>query len=148
MKWFEESHPPIVTVGGLINNDAGQVLMIRTHKWSNLWGIPGGKIKWGETSVEALRREIKEETDLTVTDIDFVLVQDCIHSKEFYRDAHFVLLNYTCRCASPPAVKLNEEGHDFRWVTATEAMEMSLNQPTRTLLLAVGDRKRQGTKHV
>ena len=72
--------------------------MIRTHKWSNKWGIPGGKIKWGETSEAALRREIKEETGLKVTDIKFVLVQDCIHSKEFYRDAHFVLLNYTCRC--------------------------------------------------
>ena len=54
-KRFEESHPPIVTVGGLIFNGAGEVLMIRTHKWSNLWGIPGGKIKWGETSVDALR---------------------------------------------------------------------------------------------
>ena len=50
-KRFEDSHPPIVTVGALIFNAAGEVLMIRTHKWSNLWGIPGGKIKWGETSV-------------------------------------------------------------------------------------------------
>jgi phosphoglycolate phosphatase-like HAD superfamily hydrolase/ADP-ribose pyrophosphatase YjhB (NUDIX family) len=142
VKRFEESHPPIVTVGGLIYNDAGQVLMIRTHKWSNLWGIPGGKIKWGETSVEALRREIKEETDLAATDIEFVLVQDCIHSKEFYRDAHFVLLNYTCRCASAPAVKLNDEAREFRWVTPAVAMEMPLNQPTRTLMLAVKERKR------
>ena len=91
--------------------------MIRTHKWSNKWGIPGGKIKWGETSEAALRREIKEETDLKVTDIEFVLVQDCIHSKEFYRDAHFVLLNYTCRCAGKnPRVKLNDEGQEFRWL--------------------------------
>jgi len=58
-------------------------LMVRTHKWSNLWGIPGGKIKWGEPSEDALRRELKEETNLNVTDIQFVLVQDCIHSKEF-----------------------------------------------------------------
>ena len=107
---FEELHPPLATVGALIFNDAGEVLMIRTHKWSNLWGIPGGKIKWGEPSVDALRREIKEETGLDVTDIEFVLVQDCIHSKEFYRDAHFVLLNYTCRCAGKPHVKLNDEG--------------------------------------
>jgi len=27
---------PIVTVGGLIYNDAGQVLMVRTHKWSGV----------------------------------------------------------------------------------------------------------------
>jgi phosphoglycolate phosphatase len=134
---FEESHPPIATVGGLIFNDAGEVLMIRTHKWSNLWGIPGGKIKWGESSVAALEREIEEETNLRVADIRFVLVQDCIHSKEFYRDAHFVLLNYTCRCAGEPAVKLNDEAREFRWVTVAQALEMPVNQPTRKLLSAV-----------
>ena len=53
---FEETHPPLATVGALIFNGAGEVLMIRTHKWSNLWGIPGGKIKWGEPSEAALRR--------------------------------------------------------------------------------------------
>jgi len=136
-KRFEESHPPIVTVGGLIFNGAGQVLMIRTHKWSNLWGIPGGKIKWGETSVAALEREIEEETSLRITDIKFVLAQDCIHSKEFYREAHFVLLNYTGRCVGEPAVKLNDEAREFRWVTVEQALEMPVNQPTRKLLGAV-----------
>ena len=113
-----------------------------THKWSNLWGIPGGKVKWGEPSVEALRRELLEETNLAVTDIEFVLVQDCIHSKEFYRDAHFVLLNYTCRCAGEPAVKLNDEARESRWVTMAQALELPLNQPTRKLLLAVAASKR------
>jgi len=37
----------------------------------------------GRTSEDALRREIKEETDLDIVGIEFVLVQDCIHSKEF-----------------------------------------------------------------
>jgi ADP-ribose pyrophosphatase YjhB (NUDIX family) len=87
--------------------------------------------------VAALQREIAEETDLSVGDIQFVLVQDCIHSKEFYRDAHFVLLNYTCRCAGEPAVKLNDEAREFRWVTVAQALEMQLNQPTRKLLDAV-----------
>ena len=128
---------PVVTVGALIFNGVGDVLMIRTHKWSNLWGIPGGKTKFSETSVEALRREIKEETDLDVEDILFVLAQDCIHSKEFYRDAHFVLLNYTCRCAGPPQVTLNEEAQEFRWAPVEEALKMALNKPTRVLLEAV-----------
>ena len=134
---FEEIHPPLATVGALIYNEADEVLMIRTHKWSNLWGIPGGKIKWGEPSVDALRREIKEETALDVADIEFVLVQDCIHSREFYRDAHFVLLNYTCRCAGKPVVKLNDEAREFRWVTTEAALKMPLNTPTRILLKAV-----------
>jgi ADP-ribose pyrophosphatase YjhB (NUDIX family)/phosphoglycolate phosphatase-like HAD superfamily hydrolase len=136
---FEETHPPIVTVGGLVFRDSGEVLMVRTHKWSDLWGIPGGKIKWGEGSVDALRRELKEETNLDVTEIQFVLVQDCIHSKEFYRDAHFVLLNYTCRAAGPVEVVLNDEAREFRWVGLEEALGLPLNQPTRTLLLVVRD---------
>jgi phosphoglycolate phosphatase-like HAD superfamily hydrolase/ADP-ribose pyrophosphatase YjhB (NUDIX family) len=133
----EANHPPIPTVGALIFNDRDEVLMIRTHKWSDLWGIPGGKIKWSEPSEDALRREIKEETDLEISEIEFVLAQDCIHSKEFYRDAHFILLNYVCRCVGQPEVRLNEEAREFRWVTVEVALKMPINQPTQKLLLAV-----------
>ncbi|HUS34980.1 MAG TPA: NUDIX domain-containing protein, partial [Verrucomicrobiae bacterium] len=106
---------PITTVGALIFNPAREVLMIRTHKWSNLWGIPGGKIKWGETAKDALLREIKEETNLDVTNIQFAMVQDCIRSKEFFKEAHFVLLNYTCDTNST-AVILNDEAEEFQWL--------------------------------
>ena len=138
---------PVSTVGALIFNSSDEVLMIRTHKWSNKWGIPGGKIKWGETSEAALRREIKEETDLKVKDIKFVLVQDCIHSKEFYHDAHFVLLNYTCLCAGKnPNVKLNDEGQEFRWLSLAEAKKLKLNKPTKVLIDAVLKSKIQNRK--
>jgi len=149
-KDFKADHPPIVTVGGLIFNKAGQCLMIRTHKWSNLWGIPGGKIKWGEPSEDALRREIQEETNLEVDEIEFVMAQDCIHSKEFYRDAHFVLLNYVCHCATGTEreVKLNDEAREYRWVTPAEALAMPINQPTRKLLLAVIERNGHRTERI
>jgi len=139
---------PVVTVGALIFDDEGRVLMIRTHKWSGLWGIPGGKTKLGETSEEALRRELREETDLEVDDIQFVLVQDCIHSTEFYRDAHFVLLNYTCRCVGEPQVRLNEEAQEFRWLPVDEAMKLELNQPTKILLDAVGTEEEEEQQDV
>jgi phosphoglycolate phosphatase-like HAD superfamily hydrolase/ADP-ribose pyrophosphatase YjhB (NUDIX family) len=151
----EAAHPPLATVGALIFNRAGEALMIRTHKWSNKWGIPGGKIKWGETSEAALRREIKEETNLKVDGIEFVLVQDCIHSKEFYKDAHFVLLNYVCRAGVKPVVKLNHEGQEFRWLKLTDAQKLKLNRPTKILIEAVekkrkaenGKRKPKPSKH-
>ena len=139
----ENVEPPLATVGALIfNAKKTAVLMIRTHKWSGKWGIPGGKIRRGETAAAALRRELKEETGLNITDIDFVLVQDCISSKEFYRDAHFVLLNYTCRCpAKNPRVVLNEEAREFKWLPLAAARKLALNRPTRILLAAVSKAK-------
>jgi len=125
---------PVCTVGALVYNDAGQVLMVKTPKWSDLWGIPGGKIKFGETMSNALRREILEETDMQVDDIHFVLTQDCIHSDEFYRDAHFVLLNYTCRARGAQAIKLNDEAREYQWTDFTTALKLNLNTPTRVLL--------------
>jgi phosphoglycolate phosphatase len=140
VKKLKEARPPLATVGALIFNSKNEALMICTHKWSGLWGIPGGKIKWGETSEAALRREILEETNLKISDIKFVLVQDCIRSKEFYRDEHFVLLNYTCRCTGKsPRVKLNDEGREFRWVKLAEVKKLKLNKPTKILIKTVSE---------
>jgi len=131
---FAETHPPVVTVGAIVLNECNEALMVRTHKWSNFWGIPGGKIKWGEPSEAALRRELKEETGLDVEQVRFEMVQDCIHSKEFYRDAHFVLLNYSCHAKSDPAVVLNEEAQAFQWLPLQACLDLPLNEPTRVLV--------------
>lgn len=126
---------PVATVGALIENHRGEVLLIRTHKWSHRWGIPGGKIKRGEACEEALRREIREETALELEHIRFVMVQDCVEPSEFMRSAHFLLLNYHARCREgEPRVVLNDEAEEFRWMRWDEAMQMDLNIPTRVLM--------------
>lgn len=129
---------PVSTVGALIFDSFHRVFMLQTHKWSDKWGIPGGKIRWGETAEEALRREVLEETNLSVEDIRLVMVQDAVRPPEFYRPAHFLLINYTCRALPPLDPLLNHEAQAFRWVSLREALEMDLNAPTRKLLNAVG----------
>ncbi len=131
---------PIATVGALIHDGAGKLLMIRTHKWSDLWGIPGGKIERGESSENALKREIREETALEISDIRFVMNQDCIDSPEFIRAEHFILLNYLAK-ASSHEVTLNDEAEDFRWVSIDDALKLELNHATKILLLRVIDEK-------
>jgi NADH pyrophosphatase NudC (nudix superfamily) len=129
--WRLESGPaqrsafPIPTVGALIHDDAGRMLLFKTAKWSGLWGIPGGKIEWGEPSEDALRREIREETGLEIDSIQFVMVQDSI------------LLNYTCRALPGQTVVLNGEAQEFVWVDGEQAFALALNTPTRYLLEAV-----------
>ncbi len=134
---------PIVTVGALIQDPIGRVLMIRTRKWSDLWGIPGGKIEWGESSETALRREILEETGLRIQDIRFVMVQDSLFSREFYREAHFVLLNYICRvdAAQSMEVQLNAEAQEYRWMDWERVWDLPLNQPTQALLRTVAEQR-------
>jgi len=142
VKLFDKrkSNRPVATVGALIHDGDGKILMIRTHKWSDLWGIPGGKIERGETSETALIREISEETGLEISDIRFVMVQDSIDSPEFMRPEHFILLNYIAK-TSTHEVTLNEEAEEFAWVTIKEALELDLNTATKILLQRVIDEK-------
>jgi phosphoglycolate phosphatase len=128
---------PVATVGALVGDGAGLWLLVRTRKWSDRWGIPGGKIEYGETAEAALRRELREETGLEVRDIRLVQVQDCIESEEFYRPDHFLLLNYVCERAGAGEVQLNDEAQAFCWVTAEAGLAMPLNTPTRVLWEAV-----------
>ncbi len=128
-----ERRQPIVTVGALIFNARGECLMVRTPKWNRSWGIPGGKVRYGEPMEAALVREMKEETGLDVRDVRFVMAQDCIEPAEFYRKEHFLLLNFTCR-ADTTDVRLNEELEDFRWLSPDDALKLPTNQPTRILI--------------
>src|SRR3989338_5730761 len=126
---------PRAAVGALIFNQEGKLLLIRTHKWSHKYGIPGGKIDYAETAEQALKREIMEETGLAVYDIRFVMMQDCVKSKEYYkRDAHFILLDYACKTKGRK-VKLNYEAQGCRWVKPEDALKLNLNKPTRGLIL-------------
>ncbi len=128
-----ETIPPTPTVGALIVGPSKKLLMLHTHKWSGLWGIPGGKIKAAESSEDALRREVFEETGLPLKTVRFAIVQDCIRSKEFYKPAHFVLLNYIGHTTQSKVI-LNAEADEFRWCSLEECYQLPLNTPTRILL--------------
>jgi len=124
---------PIATVGGLVVHPDGEILLVRTDKWSGKWGTPGGKIEYGETVEQAFVREVREEAALDIHDPEVVLVQDCVFSPEFYRKKHFLLVNLQ-GIAEHKAVRLNYEASEFAWVTPTVALTMDLNQPTRFLI--------------
>lgn len=124
---------PIATVGALICNK-GDIFLMQTHKWGHTFGIPGGKIKKGETTIRALSREIREEAGLTLKNIRWALAQDAIHSKEFYlKGAHFLLLNFYAESSSRK-FRLNQEAESGFWVNPRTALRLNLNEPTRKLI--------------
>lgn len=54
----------VIVVGALIRNAHDQVLLVRHHKRG--WEIPQGRVEEGESLMEALHREVREETGVTV----------------------------------------------------------------------------------
>ncbi|MBG88430.1 MAG: NUDIX hydrolase [Verrucomicrobiales bacterium] len=134
-----DSEHPVPTVGAAIYNDEGKLLLIRTQKWSHKWGIPGGKIHRGETAEAAIIREVKEETNLVISGLRFIEQQDVIDPSEFYRAAHFILLNFDSRAHGLQQVLLNDEGEDWNWFEPKQALELDLNHPSRRLLEKLGE---------
>lgn len=55
-----------VSVLAWIEDAFGQVLMVKQTRGKRSWSFPGGKVGSMESLTDALRREIKEETGLTV----------------------------------------------------------------------------------
>lgn len=138
---------PLTTVGGLLRDAEGRVLLVRTRKWSNLWGIPGGKVEYGESLEDGFRRETREETGLELEEPRMVMVQEAIEHPEFHEKKHFILFNYVADVAGGrvrPPVTLNDEAQEWRWVTFEEAFALPLNGPTRALLEKIDHQMRQG----
>lgn len=65
-----------VSAGAIITNKDGRVLLLK-HRFrpSPGWGIPGGFIEEGEQPDEALRRELREEVELELTDVKLFVVR-------------------------------------------------------------------------
>jgi ADP-ribose pyrophosphatase YjhB (NUDIX family) len=124
---------PLVTVGALIVGPSGRLLLIRTHKWGDRWGVPGGKVDLGETLLAAVHREVREETGLALADVAWAPTHEAVDHPQFHRSAHFVLLNFVAR-ALGEEVALNDEAQDHAWVSAEDALRMDLNAPTRALV--------------
>ena len=58
----------ILAVGAVVRDGTGRFLLVkRAHEpQAGLWTIPGGKVERGETLVQAVIREIAEETGIDI----------------------------------------------------------------------------------
>lgn len=130
---MNEQRYPEPTVGALIFDAEGWLFLMRSHKWRGKWVLPGGHIELGERMEEALRREIKEETNLDIRDIEFVCFQEFIYDERFWKPCHFIFFDFACRTDSTE-VRLNSEAQEYVWVPLEEAMRMPIEHYTAVVI--------------
>ena len=116
---------PVAAVGALIVNADEELLLVRRAKdpGKGKWGLPGGFVDPGETMEQAVARETKEETQLQIADLQFLMTYP---NRYDYRGIVMSVIDlfFVCRVtASEPLVLDPSELSDFEWV-----------RPTRTYL--------------
>lgn len=123
---------PEPTVGAFILNKKGELFLFQTHKWKDLYCVPGGHIEWGEKIDDALQREVKEETNLDVAKKKFLCLWEFIAGEEFWKKKHMIFLNFLVEAIDDTQeVKLNHEAEAYIWVHPKKALTLPLEKYTR-----------------
>ena len=83
----------------------------------DLWDLPGGGIKKKETKIQALKREVKEETNLDVNVLERHNKWSFITLKGNERKVN----NYLCEVLGDvKKIKLSDEHSEYKWINLKE----------------------------
>lgn len=139
IKWIRQQvgHQEVILnfAGGIVTDDSNRVLLQkRSDKLA--WGLPGGAMELGESAVETVQRELKEEVALDV-EVDQLFG---VYSK--YKDsypngdqAQTILLVYLIKSFKKLAQNPDDETLDLKWFTKDEIKNLQIvNQQHRDVL--------------
>ena len=101
-----------------------KILLIKSHKWSNVYLLPGGHIKHNETILEAAKREGEEETGLKLKPLYCVNLGEEINDPRFHRKAHFIYFHIVCKALNDKIKLDGKELKDFIWISPKEALKL------------------------
>lgn len=110
----------------------GKILVLqrgRKDEQFALWGIPGGKVEYGEEPRKAISREVFEETGILANGLDFCFLDKALSKNKF--DGSYVLYLYYLKLPEKPSILINQDEHlDYRWVTLKdfESLDLLISQ--------------------
>lgn len=110
----------------LIVNKKGEILLIKSPKWGDLYLIPGGHVEYGETIFKAAKREGEEETGLKLKPLYCVNVGELIHDPNFARKAHLIYFHIVCEPLTEKIILDDKEIKKYIWIKPKKALMLNL----------------------
>lgn len=137
---------PWVGTNSAVFRDDGRLLLIQRAD-DRLWALPGGLLEIGESPSEGARREVEEETGLSVRPAKLVALQDWARAGWAGAPGHLHCYLFICeRVDSDAEPTLSNETRDVGWFDFDSLPELSPGHAVAVSLCFAG--RSQGTEAV
>lgn len=122
---------------GAILKDQGEVLLLKRRKYPFKLTLPAGHLEEKDDSgLEAVRREVKEETGLEIDLDDFEKIFDGRIKDKCRRGAdHHHWQLFEVELEERNGVRVNEEAESYTWATRQDVEKLELTRPTEEFLI-------------
>lgn len=130
----------IVAVGGIVEDGQGKILLVKTRDGG--WVFPGGQVEVGENLIDALSREIKEESGIDTAASYLIGIYSNTGVHKWYDNVTDVptklMLDFVCM---PIGGELNasDETTDSQWVARDQVLNLIAAPAIRTRFQAYLD---------
>ncbi len=128
---------PEAGCGAAIRDDTGRLLLIQRLREpeAGAWGLPGGKIDFGEPAMETARREIAEELGIEIEILRLACIAETINRGD---GRHWIAPVYEARITSGEPKILEPEKHrGWGWFDCA-ALPSPLTMAAVSYLSAIG----------
>ena len=112
--------------------DAGRILLVERGRepLKGWWSLPGGAVETGERLSDAIKREVLEETNLSVDAIEAVgiferLMYDAADCIEY----HYVLIDYLCQVRGGE-LRAGDDSSNVAWVKREDLATYKITEGT------------------
>lgn len=110
-----ETHKIEFATKAFILKDGKYLALHKTEATHNLYELPGGRMEFGETAEETLKRELKEETNFIVEPIKLLDTWNYIS-----KNNQITGVIYLCRI-NDGDFKLSDEHDKYQWLEFNDA---------------------------
>jgi len=132
----------MVAVGAVIEDNKGRILLVKhvlgkVGFWQGKWICPGGKLEAGETIEEGIKREVKEETNLSIELTRPLVPFDRVVKEGNKIKLHVIYIDYMARLLGGE-LKPGSDVGEGRWAERKSLSKLYLHEDTKRLLKIAG----------